>query len=54
MAGLALASMVKTLNRRVSEQALHLRQRKELERQVQEASDREKRRARQSHGTNLQ
>jgi signal transduction histidine kinase len=45
VAGLALASLVTTLNRRVTEQALHLQQRKELERQVQEVSDREQRRA---------
>jgi signal transduction histidine kinase len=36
---------VRTLDRRVAEQEAHLRQRKELERQVQEASDREKLRA---------
>jgi signal transduction histidine kinase len=44
LAGLALASLVRNLGQRIDEQARHLRERRELERQVGEVSEREQRR----------
>ncbi len=43
-AGLALAFLVRLLGRRLEEQARHLQQRRQLEREVQEVSEREQRR----------
>ncbi len=43
-AGLALAFLVRSLGRRLDEQARHLQERRQLERQVQEVSEREQRR----------
>jgi signal transduction histidine kinase len=48
VAAIAVALLVSTLNRRLAEQTRHILERKELERQVQEVSEREKRRAGES------
>jgi signal transduction histidine kinase len=44
VAGITLALLVQTLNKRLAEEARHLRERKQLERQVQDVSEREQRR----------
>jgi signal transduction histidine kinase len=44
LAGIALALLVQSMNKRLAEQARHLRERKVLERQVQDVSEREQRR----------
>ena len=44
VAGIALALLVHSLNKRLAEEARHLRERKQLERQVQDVSEREQRR----------
>jgi signal transduction histidine kinase len=44
LAGIVLALLVHSLNKRLAEQVRHLRERKQLERQVQDVSEREQRR----------